>query len=97
MSRAFSSLSAYFMNPHVKSTSTYSSNKQARTGCPDIITNLGMGMQSNTTMSIKVYLMAILDNYMFQHLLAIFRLSSRELNLRYLTTYPFQFSHTQRG
>jgi len=30
-------------------------------------------------MSIKVYLMAILDNYMFRPLLAIFRLSSREL------------------
>ena len=33
-------------------------------------------------MSIKVYLMAILDNYMFWPLLAIFRLSSREFNLR---------------
>jgi len=32
-------------------------------------------------MSIKVYLMAILDNYMFRPLLAIFRLSSRELKL----------------
>jgi len=32
-------------------------------------------------MSIKVYLMAILDNYMFQPLLAIFRLSSRELEV----------------
>jgi hypothetical protein len=31
-------------------------------------------------MYIKVYIMAILDNYMFRHLLAIFRLSSRELN-----------------
>jgi len=38
-------------------------------------------MYSNTTMSIKVYLMAIVDNYMFRPLLAIFRLSSRELNL----------------
>jgi len=36
-------------------------------------------MQSNTAMSIKVYLMAILDNYMFRPLLAIFRLSSREI------------------
>jgi len=36
-------------------------------------------MESNTTVSIKVYLMAILDNYMFRPLLAIFRLSSREL------------------
>jgi len=43
---------------------------------------IGKGMQSNTTMSIKVYLMAILDNYMFRSILAIFRLSSRELNLR---------------
>ena len=34
-------------------------------------------------MSIKVYLMAILDNYMFRPLLTIFRLSSRELNLLY--------------
>ena len=31
-------------------------------------------------MSIKVYLVAILDNYMFRPLLAIFRLSSREFN-----------------
>jgi len=38
-------------------------------------------MQSNTTVSIKVYLMAILDNYMFRPLLAIFRLSSRELKV----------------
>jgi len=32
-------------------------------------------------MSIKVYLMAILDNYMFRPLLAIFMLSSRELKV----------------
>ena len=32
-------------------------------------------------MSIKVYLMAILDNYMFRPLLAIFRLSSREFKV----------------
>jgi len=32
-------------------------------------------------MSIKVYLMSILDNYMFRPLLAIFRLSSRELKV----------------
>ena len=32
-------------------------------------------------MSVKVYLMAILDNYMFRPLLAIFRLSSRELKV----------------
>jgi len=38
-------------------------------------------MQSNTTVSLKVYLMAILDNYMFRPLLAIFRLSSRELTV----------------
>jgi len=38
-------------------------------------------MQSNTTMSIKEYLMAILDNYMFRPSLAIFRLSSRELKV----------------
>ena len=36
---------------------------------------------SQTTMSIKVYLMAVLDNYMFWPLLAIFRLSSRELKV----------------
>jgi len=39
------------------------------------------GVQSNTTMSIKVYLKAILDNYMFRPLLVIFRLSSRELKV----------------
>ena len=32
-------------------------------------------------MSIKVYLMGILDNYMFRPLLATFRLSSRELKV----------------
>jgi len=39
------------------------------------------GQQNVTTMSIKVYLMAILDNYMFRPLLAIFKLSSRELKV----------------
>ena len=42
---------------------------------------IGKGMQSNTTVSIKVYLMAILDDYMFRPLLVIFRLSSRELKV----------------
>ena len=32
-------------------------------------------------MSVKVYLMAMLDNYMFRPLLAIFRLSYRELTV----------------
>ena len=32
-------------------------------------------------MSIKVYLMAVLDNYMFWPLLAIFRLSSGEIKV----------------
>jgi len=32
-------------------------------------------------MSVKLYLMAILDNYMFRPLMAIFRLSSRELKV----------------
>jgi len=35
-------------------------------------------------MSIKVYLMTILDNYMFRPLLAIFRLSSRELKVLFI-------------
>ena len=40
-------------------------------------------------MSIKVYLVAILDNYMFRPLLAIFSSSSTELNLRsYYTGCP---------
>jgi len=47
----------------------------------------GKGMYSNTTMSIKVYLMAILDSYMFRPLLAIFRLSSRELKVLLYTLY----------
>jgi len=38
-------------------------------------------MKSNTTMSIKVYLVALLDNYIFLPLLAIFRLPSRELKV----------------
>jgi len=48
---------------------------------PVLCAKTGKGMQSNTTVSIKIYLMAILDNYMFQPLLAIFRLSSRELKV----------------
>jgi len=45
-------------------------------------------------MSIKVYLMAILDNYMFRPLLAIFRLSSRELKVLLYTmcTHVVQIS-----
>jgi hypothetical protein len=37
---------------------------------------IGKGMYSNTTMLIKVYLMATRDNYTFFPLLAIFMLSS---------------------
>ena len=40
-------------------------------------------------MSIKVYLMAILDNYMFRPLLAIFRLSSRELKVLLYTLWAY--------
>jgi len=32
-------------------------------------------------MSVKVYVMAILDSYMFRRLLAVIRLSSRELKV----------------
>jgi len=50
-------------------------------------------------MSIKVYLMTILDNYMFRPLLAIFRLSLRELKAliyklrahRQVTVHPSLF------
>ena len=35
----------------------------------------GNGMQSNTAVSLKVYLMVMLDNYVFRPILAIFRLS----------------------
>ena len=42
---------------------------------------IGKCMQSNTAVSVKVYLMAILDSYMFRPLLAIFRLSSREIKV----------------
>ena len=48
---------------------------------PVVCVQIWKGMHSNTTMSIMVYLMAILDNYMFRPLLAIFRLSSRELKV----------------
>ena len=48
---------------------------------PVVCVKIGKGMQSNKNMSFKVYLMAILDNYMFRPLLAIFRLSSRELKV----------------
>jgi len=36
---------------------------------PVMCVKIGKGMQSNTTVSIKVYLMAILDNHMFRPLL----------------------------
>jgi len=36
---------------------------------PVLCVKIGKGMYSNTTMSIKVYLMSILDNYMFRPLL----------------------------
>ena len=49
---------------------------------------IGKGMLSNTTMSIKADLMSILDNYMFRPLLAIFRLSSRELKILLYTECP---------
>jgi len=39
-------------------------------------------------MSIKADLMSILDNYMFRPLLAIFRLSSRELKILLYTECP---------
>ena len=48
---------------------------------PVLCVTIGKVMQSNTTMLIKAYLMAILDNYIFRPLLAIFRLSSRELKV----------------
>ena len=41
---------------------------------PVVYVKIGKGMQSNTTILLKVYLMAILDNYMFRPLLTIFRL-----------------------
>jgi hypothetical protein len=44
-------------------------------------------MQSNTTLSIKVYLMTILDNYMFRPLMTIFRLSLRELKVLLYTLW----------
>ena len=46
--------------------------------CPFCV-KIGNGMQSNTTVSIKLYFMAIPDNYMFRSLLAIFRLSYENL------------------
>jgi len=45
-------------------------------------------------MSIKVHLMAILENYMFRPLLAIFRLSSRELKV---LQYKFSAHVVQRS
>jgi len=50
-------------------------NSLGSVSSPLCVWKLENGMQSNTTMSIKAYLMTILDNYMFRHLLAIFRLS----------------------
>jgi hypothetical protein len=54
---------------------------------PIVCVKTGKGMKSNTTVSIKVYLMGILDNYMFRPLLAIFRLSLRELKVLLHTLY----------
>jgi len=48
---------------------------------PVVCVKIRKVMQSNIAMSIMVYLMAILDNSMFRPLLAIFRLSSRELKV----------------
>ena len=48
---------------------------------PVVCVKLGKVTQSNTNISLEVYLMAILDNYMSRSLLAIFRLSSRELKV----------------
>ena len=42
---------------------------------PVVCVKIGNGMQSNTTISLKVYLMAVLDNYIFRPILAIFRFS----------------------
>ena len=41
----------------------------------EMCVKIGKDMQSNTTISIKMYLMAILDIYIFRPLLAIFSLS----------------------
>ena len=46
-----------------------------------VCVNIGKGTQSHTAVSVMVYLMAILGNYMFRPLLAIFRLSSRALKV----------------
>jgi len=60
-------------------------------------------MQSDTTVSVKVYLMAILDNYMFRPLLAIFRLSSIAIKYTIIDIVVFDyisfpiFTHTQQG
>jgi hypothetical protein len=51
-------------------------------------------------MSIKVYLTAILDNYMFRPLLAIFRLSSRELKVPlyiYINIYIYIYIYIVRA
>jgi len=44
-------------------------------GQKHMVREIGNSMQSNTTISLQVYLMAQLDNYMFRPILAIFRLS----------------------
>ena len=53
----------------------------------NVLYKIGKCMQSNTTMTFKEYLMAILDNYMFRPLLTIFRLSSRELRVLLCTVH----------
>jgi len=58
---------------------------------PVVCVKIGKVMKSNTTMSMKVYLMAILDNYMFRPLLAIFRLSSRELKASGTISFAMSF------
>jgi len=42
---------------------------------PVVCMKLGNGIQSNTAVSQKLYLVTIMGNYMFRPVLAIFRLS----------------------
>ena len=46
---------------------------------PEVSLKLGKAVQSNRTVLIKVYLMTVLDNYMFRSILAIFRLFKENL------------------
>ena len=73
MESVYSAVRAGYLN-HIK---LWSRKSVIPVACVKIGNGVKIGncVQSNRTVPLKVYLMAILDNYMLRPLLAIFRLS----------------------